>query len=132
MTVRFEGIANLERIYAELGVKAQAVIPAALFQEAELVMKASRPLAPVYTGDRKDIVAGALRGSGHVALPQRTGRGWSIRFGYGGAAMAYAGVQHDHTEYQHTVGQAEYLKQPFEAAAPALEAALIARLKGIM
>ena len=124
MTVRFEGIANLERIYAELGVKAQAFIPAALFQEAEVVMKASKSLVPADTR--------VLLGSGHVSLPGRTGGGWSVKFGYGGAAQKYAVIQHEADDYHHNVGQAHYLSEPFEAAAPTLEAALIARLKGIM
>jgi len=124
MTVRFEGVANLERIYAELGVKAEAAVASALFQEAEVVMKVSKSLVPVDTG--------VLRGSGHVSLPGRTAGGWSVTFGYGGAAQKYAGIQHDRDDYQHRVGQAHYLSEPVEAAAPMLEAALIARLKGIM
>ena len=124
MSVEWEGIANLERVISELGVKAEVKIPAALFAEAETVMKVSRPLVPVKTG--------VLPGSGLVHTPMRTAGGWEVRFGYGGAAQKYAYIQHEADDYQHAHGQAHYLSEPVEAAAPALEARLAARLKGMI
>lgn len=125
MTVVIEGFANLERILVELGAKAETLIPAALFQEAEHVMSVSRPLVPVE--------AGILRGSGHVDLPQRSLTGWSVTFGYGGAAQAYAVYQHEHEEFHHPHGgQAHYLSKPVDAVASVLGEHLAAKLRTLL
>ena len=76
------------------------------------------------TRDSKDnycpVDVGILRNSGHVAGPFfDSGRIW-IRLAYGGAAGAYAIVQHERLDFRHTVGEAKYLERPLLAHAPEL------------
>jgi hypothetical protein len=62
----------------------------ALFLEGEKIMRASKPLVPVFMG--------ALRSSGHVQLPRRTAGGdIEVVLGYGGAAASYAVFVHEGT-----------------------------------
>lgn len=105
-------ISGLKPLTARLNAAASGTpkaMAAALYLTAEQVMSLSRPLVPVDTG--------VLRGSGFVNFPTVTPVGASVEFGYGGAASAYAIVQHERLDYHHTVGQAKYLQEPLEKAA---------------
>ena len=94
----------------------------ALYREAEHIMTRSKAqFVPV-----KD---GILRASGHVEQPEYSGNRISVTLGYGGAASAYALVQHERTDYQHTVGQAKYLEQPVNEAAAGLGQRVAARMR---
>lgn len=96
----------------------------ALYREAEHIMTRSKAeFVPVDTG--------VLRASGHVEQPQQTPGGVSVTLGYGGAASAYALVQHERMDYQHTVGQAKYLSTPVLQAAAGLGQRIAARLRGL-
>lgn len=60
----------------------------ALYLEAELIITDSkRNYVPIDLG--------TLRNSGYVALPERSGNTVSIKFGFGGAASAYAIAVHE-------------------------------------
>ena len=53
--------------------------------------------------------------------------------GYGGAASAYALVQHERTDYRHPgQGQAKYLEGPAKARAPQLGRNIARRLRKAM
>ena len=88
--------------------KGQAVFDLAqgLYQEAETIMtRSKRDFVPV-----KD---GTLRGSGFVDVPVIKGTAASVTMGYGGAASAYALIQHEALHFRHpNGGQAKYLEQP--------------------
>lgn len=55
---------------------------------------------------------GVLRASGYVEPPTQSGSVVTVTLGYGGAAQAYATVQHEDLSFHHTVGQAKYLEIP--------------------
>ena len=86
-------------------IDVQRVVGRSLFRQAEMIMRESkRYFTPVDTG--------VLRASGHVEQPKWDGDGLAVRFGYGGAASAYAMVQHQNKNYRHTVGTWQYLSRP--------------------
>lgn len=77
----------------------------ALFAEASIVMGESQTeYVPVDTG--------VLKNSGFVGAPKIGPSSVEVELGYGGAAAAYAVVQHERLDYRHTVGQAKYLETP--------------------
>ena len=106
----------------DLARKFPQKVRSSLYLRAELIMTESkRDFCPV-----KD---GPLRASGHVVMDDTAIR---IFLGYGGPAgignvggtnakeVGYAIIQHEELSFEHTVGQAEYLKIPFLAAAATL------------
>jgi len=60
------------------------------------------------------VKTGTLRRSGQVGRPDRMGDSVSVKLSYGGAASAYALVQHERTDYHHPHGQAKYLEAPLK------------------
>lgn len=83
----------------------QRVVSRSLFRQAHMIMRESkRYFVPVDEGP--------LRASGAVDQPKWDGDGLAVRFGYGGAASAYAMVQHQNKDYKHTVGTWQYLSRP--------------------
>ena len=86
-------------------IEVQRVVGRSLFRQAHMIMRESkRYFVPVDDG--------VLRASGHVEKPKWDGDGLSVNFGYGGAASAYAMVQHQNKNYRHTVGTWQYLSRP--------------------
>jgi hypothetical protein len=78
-------------------------------------MRASKEQVPLRDGQ--------LRGSGMVQEPQISGTNWSITMGYGGAASAYALIQHENLSFHHPQEgrKAKYLSDPFRDALPGIE-----------
>lgn len=131
--VEIQGLPQLRAALTALGNKADSGLSAALFQEAHEILNESKNQVPVYSGPpRKGVIPGALKNSGHVSLPQRTAHGTEVTIGYGGAAEAYAWVQHERRDFKHRVGKAKYLEDPMRAAAPGLAARLAGRLRGFL
>lgn len=92
-----------------LGANAPKAMGAALYQEGNDILRAAKAITPVDTG--------VLKGSGFVNLPVHSGSAVSVTLGFGGAASAYAEVQHEELSYYHTPPtQAKYLEQPFHEA----------------
>lgn len=120
--VRWEGMDRLERVFAELPKVAARELAAALVQEAEQVMtRSKRDFVPVDLG--------VLRASGHVAPPDIRGDRVTVTLGYGGAAAAYALIQHERLDFNHPRGgQAKYLEQPVLEAAAGLGGRLARRI----
>jgi hypothetical protein len=124
MSVRVTAsITGDETLAAKLGQlvgKAPQAAAAALFQEGERVMAASKLLVPVDTG--------ALRASGHVQPPRVEGTLVRVELGYGGVAGAtvggkyvgYAVYVHENLTAAHPVGKAKYLEEPMLAALPGM------------
>lgn len=88
MNAKVKGTRELMRALERAGARAGEASAAALYQEGERVMAASKQEAPVG-------VDGVLRASGHVERPQMNTTGWQVRLGYGGASKGYAQVVHD-------------------------------------
>ena len=102
---------------ARAQVKMDLAVRTALYLEAESIMTDSRPLVPWETG--------VLKASGYVNPATPT----SVEFGYGGAASAYALVQHEHTEFNHPRGgQAKYLLTAIQQHATNLDSRLAAHV----
>lgn len=122
MVSRFEitGTDKLARFLRDFPAKAEIVVGGALYEEAESIMAKSKPLVPVDTG--------TLRNSGHVALPEKEMGRLTVTLGYGGAASDYALIQHERTDYHHTVGRAKFLEEPVLEAQHGLESRLGARI----
>ena len=110
MSVTWTGVDNAVRMLRTLRQATPRMVGGALYREGERIMTVSKTLVPVDTG--------VLRASGHVKQPEYGSGRVTVVLGYGGAAAAYARVQHERTDFHHTVGQAKYLEQPvLEAAA---------------
>jgi hypothetical protein len=75
-----------------------------LFNQATLIMNASKPLVPVDTG--------FLVQSGHVQIPQVQGNRVTVTLGY---AAEYAIYVHENLNARHTTGSAKYLEIPYLA-----------------
>ncbi len=112
-----EAIARLRRI--------QAVTPAALAQalntEAELIMTRSKRIVPVKVG--------TLKASGRVENPEIRGNEVSVTLGYGGAASAYALIQHEGNFNHPGQGERKYLERPVREATRTIGASIARRLK---
>lgn len=97
-----------------LGAEALPALASAVFQEAERIMtEAKTQYVPVDTG--------VLRDSGFVSPPEIGGMEVSVTLGFGGAASAYALVQHERLDYTHTVGGPKYLERPVLNATNGME-----------
>ena len=118
-------IRNVSTLRAELNDRerlAPKLLAGALTEEAETILRKSRRLVPVDTG--------TLRASGHVKPPETKGDQIIVRMGYGGAASAYALVQHERTDYVHPgQGQAHYLSQPANEAASGFSQRVARRIR---
>ena len=121
-SVKIKGVKEMQAKLNRLARKFPDKIGGALYRQAELIMTISeRDYCPVDDG--------ILRASGHVVLHDTK---LGVTLGYGGPAgvgnvgatnkkaVGYAVVQHEELGYKHTVGEAEYLKKPMDAAVPTL------------
>lgn len=83
---------------------------AGLYQEAEAIMTDSKEIVPFDLG--------VLSDSGFVD-PWRDGDTVYVMMGYGGAAAAYALIQHEDLTLRHPNGrEAKYLEKPLMARVP--------------
>lgn len=103
-TIRVEGTRELTRALVRAGALAMDALASAVFEEQSAIMTASQSLVPVDLG--------TLKASGTVLPPVVRGDVVECDAGYGGAAAAYALVQHEGL-FTHTVGERKYLERPF-------------------
>jgi hypothetical protein len=126
------GTAEVLRRLSKVIEKFPKVVMRALRQEAELDMTESKKRCPVYSppiGGYVDHVGGTLRASGHVLDPVRKGSMMSVDMVYGGAAEAYAVIQHESLDFHHNVGEAKYLESVVLESAPYLRARVASRIR---
>lgn len=105
-----KGWQSSEEILRELGENATEAAKSALAEGAELVMKEAKERCPVYTGNDRRVVKGALKESIH-AVKQKGGAKYKI--------IADA-VSHDGIFYGKLVEFSPAINQPFMY--PALDA----------
>ena len=105
-----KGWQSSEEILKELGENATEAAKSALAEGAELVMKEAKERCPVYTGNDRRVVKGALKESIH-AVKQKGGTKYKI--------IADA-VSHDGIFYGKLVEFSPAINQPFMY--PALDA----------
>ena len=120
MRVELVGTENLQRLLMQGQRNAVPLLASALYEEAEKIMRVSKDLVPVDEG--------TLMGSGHVQAPNVGATDVEVEFGYGGAAKAYALIQHERMDYNHRTGQAKFLEQPTLEAAIGMGARLARHL----
>lgn len=126
------GESELRAILQRAPERALDALARGLYAEARAIIKKS---VDAYV----PIDHGYLRASAAVGAPQRIGPGVSVSFGYGGAARAYAVVQHEDTTLSHPPknprprtgthhtsrpGRAKYLSLAFEERRPQVPANL--------
>lgn len=121
ISARVSGMAGLRRALAAAGERGNEALAAAVADEADAIMAESKRRAPVDTG--------TLRSSGTVAPVERQRGKVSVEMGYGGAASAYALVQHEEMGYNHPVGEAKFLERPLRERAPKVAGNLARRVR---
>ena len=122
-TVRIE-VRNMDRVRRELrklGTRAIPAAKAAVREECERVMTASKQEVPVDLGN--------LKNSGHVTTPAVRFSGVECAIQYGGPAAPYAVIVHENLKARHTVGKARYLVDPFNRAIPGMDARMAMTLE---
>jgi hypothetical protein len=97
----------MDNLKDKLDVKALEKFRGPLNLEANLIMTESKRDTPVDTG--------TLRGSGHVQPPKVGLQTLSVTMGFGGAASAYAIIQHERTDLRHQSGTAKFLERNVKA-----------------
>lgn len=106
IAIDIKGNIAVQKALLKLGKDAPRAMGSALYQEANDILRVSQTLVPVDTA--------TLKGSGMVGMPAISRDVVTVQIGYGGAASAYAEVQHEELSYQHKPPtQAKYLEQPF-------------------
>ena len=88
--VSVKGTAELQKALRQYGAKAEKLVAAALYREAEGVMAKSKEESPVG-------VDGNLRASGFVNLPETVNGKIRVELGYGGPSASYALYVHEGT-----------------------------------
>lgn len=127
-----EGQEELLRVLQRAPLRAEEALARALYLEArEIMKKSTREYVPIDNG--------FLRASAAVGPPTKTGMGVKVEMGYGGAARAYAVVQHEDETLSHPPknprkrtgttrsrrpGRAKYLSLAFEERLPMIPANL--------
>jgi len=106
--IRIDGLDKLQATLKASSRKATTSLAGPLHLEAELIMTKSKQMTPVDLG--------VLRASGVVQRPDIDRNKVVVELGYGGAARAYALVQHERTDFRHTSGQAKFLEKPVKEA----------------
>ena len=92
---------------------AQKAAQTALYQAGSIIMTEAKHRAPVNKDPK--VTGGTLRNSGYVTLPVTRGGDTFVEAGFGGAAKAYAVVQHEELSYVHETGEAKYLENAINA-----------------
>jgi hypothetical protein len=98
-----------KQVEAALRKRLETVVKAAeaaLYQGASIIMTEAK--------DRAPLDVGTLRNSGYVTLPVTRGGDTFVEAGFGGAAKAYAVIQHE-GHYNHDVGERKYLENAINA-----------------
>ncbi|MGA9772360.1 MAG: hypothetical protein WBV94_25225 [Blastocatellia bacterium] len=117
-----KGIDELLRDLSAAGERAISGLERTLYPGAEKVMAKSKRLCPA--------LSGALRASGHVERPVRSGAGVEIKLGYGNSSVGYAEIVHERMDVEHaSPTQAKFLEQPMIEALPEIEAAVAEEMK---
>jgi hypothetical protein len=106
------GAAEMKATIARIAARVPDVVLAALYQVVEEKVTICKDRSPVYVGPPGPgkPIPGVLRASIHQVGPCRDGRRVWTTIEAGGAAGAYAAVQHETLTFHHTVGQAKYIE----------------------
>jgi len=118
LTFQIKGLAELQANIERLRVEAPGATAAAVYTEALGIMRRSRSLVPVDTSE--------LINSAWCAMPDVSAPDPIARMGY---SAPYALPVHELVENKHpNGGQANFLREPFEAALTGYARRLLARI----
>lgn len=125
MKIKWLNIDTLKNLLNRGGKAGPDVTAMALMQEAQLMFAESQRRVPVDLG--------TLRRSGVIMPPQITGNRIMIEMGYGGAASAYALIQHERQDFRHKDGKTwKYLEAPVRERIPNLEKRIQLRIDRLL
>jgi hypothetical protein len=125
MFLKWFGIDILMALLNKGKTTATNVTAMALMEETQLMFAESQRRVPVKHG--------TLRRSGIILPPVVKGSSVLIQMGYGGAASAYALLQHERQDFRHKDGQTwKYLETPVRERIPNLELRLQQRIDRIL
>ena len=126
MKIQWQNKEQLDKLASPQNTKSTVdALKQALTEEAQLMFRESQRRVPVKTG--------VLKNSGQILPPTQTGDRIEIEMGYGGAASAYALLQHETQGYRHASGKSwKYLESPVRERIPNLAANLAKRMGRIL
>lgn len=75
---------------------------------------------------------GILLASGQVSEPVISETDATVSIGFGGAASAYARVQHEDLTFHHEIGGPKYLERPLLAHADDIKALVAAEMRAVL
>ena len=116
LSVTLTGADALMARLQTLGREGPRVLAGALHRAHEVIMTEAKRRTPVQFG--------ALKASGHVALPRIEATQIVSEGGFGGAAVDYAVFVHENVTARHTVGQAKFYESALLEASRTLAADL--------
>lgn len=117
-SITMRGSSKMRTIFESVGSATfTRAVTRGVVAEAYRIMRRAKRQVPLRDGP--------LRASGTVLEPVISGTSWSITLGFGGAASAYALIQHENLTFSHAPGRkAKYLEDPVRDSMPAIEAHL--------
>ena len=125
MKITWFGMDTLDKLLNNGSTQATTATEIALMQETQIMFAESQRRVPVLHGE--------LRRSGIILPPVTSGTFIEIQMGYGGAASAYALIQHERQDFKHKDGKTwKYLENPVRERIPNLEIRLQQRIDGLM
>lgn len=121
--VEVRGTEKLQKLFESVQAPAfMEAVAQAVYAEANVIMLEAKREVPLDDGP--------LRRSGTVVAPVITGWKWWIALGFGGAASAYALLQHENLLFKHLPGRkAKYLEDPVNERLPIMEKNMAARIE---
>ena len=104
--INIQGIPFLSKILgAAQKPDFMTMVAQGVYEEASHIMLEAKRRVPLDEG--------TLRRSGIINPPEVHGTSWTLTMGFGGAASAYALVQHENLTFNHRAGRsAKYLENP--------------------
>lgn len=140
MTITFKGLAQLQRKLKRIPVEMQRAAEAGLFEAGSIMLGDAQGRVPVDTGNLRAsgfVVTTTLQNLGESARPTaeatamvtRTETEVTAVVGFGGPSAPYALVQHERTDFHHTVGEAKYLENAVKAHAAEVPVILAAHME---
>jgi hypothetical protein len=112
VTIEFTGMEDLMAELERMKQVPQETALSVFYRWGQDTMAEAKMRTPVAGDIEHGMAPGTLRDSGEVVLTQGEEGEGSVQLVlfFGGAAWAYAGIQHENLEYHHTVGQAKFLE----------------------
>lgn len=136
-TVRMKGVNEMRARLRKIAAVFPKRVASAMYIEAQIEMTESKkrcPVSPTAAQFKamgrtmpKGIVPGTLRKSGKVEVI-RNGDKISAILSYGGAAIPYALIQHERSDFFHTTGQWRYLASVLDESRNFMAARIAARI----